>query len=65
MQCSNENDITTKVLTVNAITQTNTQREDAMDAMNTRMRKIEEDNSNILRKLDEVLVTDNNKMYYD
>ena len=64
MQCSNETKITTKVLTVNdAIMKNKIEQEDKMNAIDKRMCKIEEDIINMLRKLDQILATINNKMY--
>ena len=60
MQCSNETEITT----VNdAIMQNKIEQEDKMNAIEKRMCKIEKDNINMLRKLDQILATINNKMY--
>ena len=59
---SNENEHTNKVSVLDVARQNQIQREDEVQAMKTRIFKLEEDIKNILRMFEDSLITTNNKM---
>ena len=59
---SSENEDTNKVSMLNVVPQNKIQPEDEMKIMKTRVGKVEEDIINILRKLDDRLISINNKI---
>jgi hypothetical protein len=59
---SSENEDTNKVSMLNVVPQNKIQPEDEIKMINTRVGKVEEDIINILGKLDEILISINNKI---
>ena len=58
---SNENDHNNKVSISNVFPQNKIHLADEMQVLKTRMCKLEEDNKNILRKLEELIIASNSK----
>ena len=59
---SNKNKHNNKVSTINIVPQKHIHQADELQAVKTRVCKLEEDNQNMLRKFDELRITTNNKM---
>ena len=61
-EVSNGDEHTDNVSILNIVTQNKIPLEHQMQTMETKVFKLEEDNKNILRKLEDLLITTSNKM---